>query len=103
MAERVPNAGAALLNRAEVGGKISDGLFFCPRWPPSGGRGRRGAARGSNRAFFLLTFVSGETREEKGLKSIQLQSLAGAQAKIAPVFHAGNGLLTKICLCSNPR
>lgn len=30
MAERVPNAGTALLNRAEVGGKISDGLFFVP-------------------------------------------------------------------------
>lgn len=70
--------------------------------PLTGGRERKAAARRSNRAFFLLTFVSRETREEKGHTSVQLQSLAGAQAKTALVFHAGNVLLTKICLCSNP-
>lgn len=49
-------------------------------------------------AFFSLTFVCRETGEEKGQQLVQLQSLAGAQAKPAQGFHAGNGLLTKICL-----
>lgn len=84
----------ALLCRAGQKGEDFSWSFLSPL-ATAWGRRERGAARGSTRAFFLLTFVSGENGEGKGHKSVQLQSLAGAQAKIAPLFLTGNVLLQR--------
>lgn len=83
-------AGAALGSRARGEGFSWD---FCPHWSLT--RGEENQQEVPTELFFLLTFVSRETREEKGQELVQLQSLAVAQAKSC-------WLWTKICLCSNP-
>lgn len=76
MAKRALRAGAALLSRA--GGEGFSWGFLSPVITD---RGEEDQQEVPTELFFSLTFVSRETREEKGHELVQLQSLAVAQAK----------------------
>lgn len=102
MLEHVLNTGTALYQKAGRGEGFMWSFFFGPHWTLFGSEGEEEQDEVQIELASCSPLSPEKPREEKGHKSNQLQSLAGAQTKIAPLFHAVSVLLTKACLRSKP-